>query len=232
MSLLWDHNLSVICHSAAKSLSSHDLTEVSVSVACPNVHFGLAIRLRWHAFLLLRCKQDRSQETSSQQGVSALQSLLFTLERGWLSSCVGFEVITAVTMKNAVFWDVAPCRFNIKRRFGGNYRLHLQGSNNAREGSIRRIALLTVSNLITLSSLALFALHWRWRRHVPPKRRFMSNPHDATSQKTEFFMIQQLSLQFIAVKIIFYFSNIWHRVDWCILTDISEKCTASTFNSE
>jgi hypothetical protein len=24
--------------------------------------------------------------------------------------CVGFEVFTAVTMKNAIFWDVAPCR--------------------------------------------------------------------------------------------------------------------------
>jgi hypothetical protein len=26
---------------------------------------------------------------------------------------VRFEVFTAVTMKNAVFWDVAPCGFNI-----------------------------------------------------------------------------------------------------------------------
>jgi hypothetical protein len=41
---------------------------------------------------------------------------------------VGFEVFTAVTMKNAVFWGVAPGRFGrLKRRFGGKYRLHLQG---------------------------------------------------------------------------------------------------------
>jgi hypothetical protein len=34
--------------------------------------------------------------------------------------CVGFEVFTAVTMKNAVFWDVAPCRScELNRRFGG-----------------------------------------------------------------------------------------------------------------
>jgi hypothetical protein len=32
---------------------------------------------------------------------------------------VGFEVFTAVTMKNAVFWDVAPCGFLMDRRFGG-----------------------------------------------------------------------------------------------------------------
>jgi hypothetical protein len=33
----------------------------------------------------------------------------------WL---VRFEVFTAVTMKNAVFWDVASCRSCVTRRFG------------------------------------------------------------------------------------------------------------------
>jgi hypothetical protein len=32
---------------------------------------------------------------------------------------VRFEVFTAVTMKNAVLWDVAPCRYCVNRRFGG-----------------------------------------------------------------------------------------------------------------
>jgi hypothetical protein len=32
------------------------------------------------------------------------------------------------TMKNAVFWGVAPCRCGrLDRRFGGSYLLHLQG---------------------------------------------------------------------------------------------------------
>jgi hypothetical protein len=30
-------------------------------------------------------------------------------------------------MKNAVFWDVEPCRHCVNRRFGGTYRLHLKG---------------------------------------------------------------------------------------------------------
>jgi hypothetical protein len=30
-------------------------------------------------------------------------------------------------MKNVVFWDVALCRIWVNRRFGGTYRLHLQG---------------------------------------------------------------------------------------------------------
>jgi hypothetical protein len=32
---------------------------------------------------------------------------------------VGFKVFTAVTMKNAIFWDVARCRSCVNRRFGG-----------------------------------------------------------------------------------------------------------------
>jgi hypothetical protein len=39
---------------------------------------------------------------------------------------VRFEIFTAVTMKNSVFWDVAPCSSCVNRRFGGTYRLHLQ----------------------------------------------------------------------------------------------------------
>jgi hypothetical protein len=35
-------------------------------------------------------------------------------------------------MKNTVFWDVAPCSYFVNRRFGGTYRLHLQGRKNPR----------------------------------------------------------------------------------------------------
>jgi hypothetical protein len=33
--------------------------------------------------------------------------------------CLIFEVFTAVTMKNGVFWDVTPCGSCKNRRFGG-----------------------------------------------------------------------------------------------------------------
>jgi hypothetical protein len=39
---------------------------------------------------------------------------------------IGFEVFTTVTMENVVFWNVAPCKSCVNRRFGGKYRLHLQ----------------------------------------------------------------------------------------------------------
>jgi hypothetical protein len=38
-------------------------------------------------------------------------------------------------MKNAVFWDVAPCRSFVNRRFGGIYRLHLQGRKIRERGT-------------------------------------------------------------------------------------------------
>jgi hypothetical protein len=40
---------------------------------------------------------------------------------------VRFDDFTAVTMKNAVFWDLALYISCANRRFGGTYRLHLQG---------------------------------------------------------------------------------------------------------
>jgi hypothetical protein len=33
------------------------------------------------------------------------------------------EVFTAVTMKNAAFWDVTPCSSCVNRRLGGTYLL-------------------------------------------------------------------------------------------------------------
>jgi hypothetical protein len=40
---------------------------------------------------------------------------------------------TLSSMKNVVFWDVALCTSCVNRRFGGKYRLHLQGIKSASE---------------------------------------------------------------------------------------------------
>jgi hypothetical protein len=59
---------------------------------------------------------------------------ILVMQENCLSDYVGFEVLTVVTMKNAIFWDVVLCGFIINRRFGGMCRLHLQGRrNNASE---------------------------------------------------------------------------------------------------
>jgi hypothetical protein len=93
----------------------------------------------------------------------------------------GFEVFTAVTMKNAVFWDMASCRSCVNRRFWGAYRLHLQGRK------IRERGISVCCHLLTLVPRSRNFLPWRWRRYVPPKRWFTQELHGATSQKTAFF---------------------------------------------
>jgi hypothetical protein len=45
----------------------------------------------------------------------------------------GFEVLTAMIMKSAIFWDITPCSpLKLNRRFGGKFRLHLQGRRISR----------------------------------------------------------------------------------------------------
>jgi hypothetical protein len=79
-----------------------------------------------------------------------------------------FEVFTAVTMKNAVFWDVALCRSCVNQRFA------------------------VCCHLLTLVARSRIFLLWRWRRYVPPKRWFTQDLHSATSQKTAFFLESEI----------------------------------------
>jgi hypothetical protein len=51
--------------------------------------------------------------------------------KGIIFKRVGFEAFTAVVMKSIIFWDMTPCSpLSFNRRFGGTYRLHLQGRRN------------------------------------------------------------------------------------------------------
>jgi hypothetical protein len=88
----------------------------------------------------------------------------------WIPSKSNSQEI--INMKNVVFWNMALCRSWVNRRFGGTYRLHLQGSH-----------------LLTLVLHSLILLPWRWRLYVPPKLRVSQDLHSATSQKTTFFLI-------------------------------------------
>jgi hypothetical protein len=50
---------------------------------------------------------------------------------------ITFEVSTAVTMKNSVFWDVVPCRYFVSRRFGRTLKMDAIGSS---ETSVNEIS--------------------------------------------------------------------------------------------
>jgi hypothetical protein len=60
-----------------------------------------------------------SMHISVGPGLMASMCTLFYLER---ISYLRFEGFTVVTMKNAVFWDVALCRSGVNQCFGGTYR--------------------------------------------------------------------------------------------------------------
>jgi hypothetical protein len=74
----------------------------------------------------------------------------------------------------------------------------------ASSGMLRRVALVITDVSEELSAfiirgtrigeLALFLVHrflspWLWRRYVPPKRRFLQEPHVVTSHNTTFFIV-------------------------------------------
>jgi hypothetical protein len=78
--------------------------------------------------------------TETWRPATQLTSYIFNcISHYWLNGnsfeklLLRFEIFTAVTMKNAVFWDVAQCRSCVNRCFGETYRLHLQGGKSASE---------------------------------------------------------------------------------------------------
>jgi hypothetical protein len=76
----------------------------------------------------------------------------------------------AVTMKNAIFWHVAPCEYFVNRRFGGTYHLHLQGIRTP-------LAMIEREQVAVVYS------------YVPPKRRLPKYLHGVTFQKPAFSVV-------------------------------------------
>jgi hypothetical protein len=66
-------------------------------------------------------------------------------------------------LKNAVFWDVAPCRSCVNRRFGGTYRLQI-------EATCSRWSSLTDFSSLKMEAIrsSETSVHTRsTRRHIP-----------------------------------------------------------------
>jgi hypothetical protein len=102
---------------------------------------------------------------------------------------VEFEVFTEVTMKNAIFWDVAPCGI-INWLFGGMCRFHLQGRrNNVGEEKCLMVT-KTNTDIPTAYPPPPFPPRClsasappNCRQSVPPKCQFIIISHGTTSQK-------------------------------------------------
>jgi hypothetical protein len=109
---------------------------------------------RWSSDVINATTHDKPQEKLKQR---------CRITTGFLSTVR----CSSLALKNAVFWDVAPCRYCVNRRFGGTYRLHLPGRKTRERGT-------SVS---------------RWLLH---NTQYL---HCATSQKTAFFSHRRETLK-------------------------------------
>jgi hypothetical protein len=64
------------------------------------------------------------------------------LIRGNKINVIEPQVLTAVTTKSSIFWEIRPCSpLIVNGRFGGTYRLHLHGRKYAKqEASMKQVA--------------------------------------------------------------------------------------------
>jgi hypothetical protein len=86
---------------------------------------------------------------------------------------VGFEVFTAMIMKNAVC-HVGLVKIDVSEEIiASTFRVEKFESEEKR---------WQLANIL----LTLFFVRRRWRRQAPPKRRFLKDPNSATSHKTAF----------------------------------------------
>jgi hypothetical protein len=88
------------------------------------------------------------------------------------SASVGFEVFTAVVMKTIIFWDMTLCSpMSFNRRFGGTYRLHLQGRRNRFSHLLVRWFVEPISSTLKMeaicSSETLVETQRTTRCHIP-----------------------------------------------------------------
>jgi hypothetical protein len=70
-----------------------------------------------------------------------------------------------IKIKNAVFWDVWLCRSSVNRRFGGTYRLHLQGRKIREWGASLSRWLQTAMEAISSSETLVYTRSTQ--RHIP-----------------------------------------------------------------
>jgi hypothetical protein len=100
-----------------------------------------------------------------------------------------------------------------------------------------RLVAQPASNLPTLVPRSRIFLAWRWRWHVPQKRRFTQDLHGATSQKTAFFIVYSCeNLNSYTIDIIISFLQIRGRSICCyrvealfLFSELLNSLTSSIF---
>jgi hypothetical protein len=99
---------------------------------------------------------------------------------------IGVEVLTAVTMKNYIFWDVTPCTSKGAGRFGVTHRLPLPGTRVRQARNLQKQAAQSAAWFCWFLTRPTL-LPWKWR-YAPPKRRTLFELNVGTTQTTALFL--------------------------------------------
>jgi hypothetical protein len=138
--------------------------------------------------------------------------------KGWINNSMGtyvtwphHEEIDAC-VKSSIFWDIAPCnRLKVNRRFGETRR--------------------SACHLYSRWFFARLILRpWRWKRHVPQKRRLTFNGlHGVISQKIEGFITAAVRTANPTDACIF--RVLYHTWIWPLGVFVTKGCTNQPISS-
>jgi hypothetical protein len=95
-------------------------------------------------------------------------------------------------IKNAVFWDVVPCRYCVNRRFRGTYGLHLHSRKIRERGT--RVSRWLLADFSTLKMEAIrsseTSVYTICRRHHIPEDGIL---HSHRSENLKSYILDQVS---------------------------------------
>jgi hypothetical protein len=130
-------------------------------------------------------------------------------------------------------WDVMPCVSCRNRHFRGTYCLHHQSGKNNK-----------LRTTLAVSSWFFPPRWWRW--YIPPKYRYLQEPHGIISQKTAYFVVTAMktsNLNTVSCTVWklqrsgpLCFISFWSSslvmvyLIWCCVTYIVESCLTDSFH--
>jgi hypothetical protein len=149
----------------------------------------------------------------------ALQGSAVPLRDAHFLWFVGFQLLAAAVMNSSIYWVITPCSmFEVNRRFGGKYSLHLQGLRTTKDRHQHYVLLATfftlVSVLVYSSTLKMEITHSSetWVHFQPTIRRF--NPVDRTLPLISSLSPWSESVSLIWTTLVLSRSNFGVRFSW------------------
>jgi hypothetical protein len=98
-----------------------------------------------------------------------------------------------------------------------NDAIHVLGLSGE-DGGIMKLNVVSQFDIVLLQGRP-----WRWRRYIPPKRRFTQELHGATSQKTAFFIVTSMKTSNLSYTVII--DHYYHSSYCCYCWFVADTVT-------